>query len=739
MLLIRVLSAYLLLGYSNSHVHHHHDLDHHDHDHHHHHHHHHGHVHLRSAFDADEIGHERNLNTNTFNIFGKSFPSKEEFIGSGANCRFQSPPPERKRKVKKRLWKIRRRKEKLKYWKDKFQKPRQLQEALTEINVQVHFHIIQKEDANGNLISATITDNQVNSQIDALNIAYGGGVTTDCNNSPTPQGAVTPFKFELATLERKINSDWYDAPSTYQSEMFTDLRRGNCSDLNIYTTGGDGYLGWASFPDECENDLLGDGVIVYEETLPGGTAAPFNLGDTAVHEVGHWLGLLHTFEGGCDGGDSVDDTPAEETSASGCPVSRDTCAGDGQVDPIHNFMDYSDDCCMYEFTGGQTERMTFMADTYRNLRSVDSSEEYSSYLDPDLVSSVECEASEAKLTVIITTDGFGSETSWELFDSDSNGPIYNEPEEGQVFADNNTYETSKCLSPGSYTFRINDAFGDGLCCENGNGSFSVFLDGELIASGAEDFSYLDYDFNVGIKCKDFALAVTTDQFGEETSWTVKDSSGTIIQEAEQGQYDDSTKYVTRACLPLSDYYSFQIKDSEQDGICCSYGKGRYNVRYDNVPIHEGGNFGIGTSHVLGECPPNQAKFSLYIHMDRYPTETRWKLLTSDWTLLDKGDGYSKKESEFYYDTCLPTNQCYRFRIFDRAGDGICCSNGAGSYSMSFDGFTRQGGNFNSRQTTLFGNNCRVIEESPEYRMEIEKEKTKLSGGKINKNRTKWKR
>ncbi len=97
----------------------------------------------------------------------------------------------------------------------------------------------------------------------------------------------------------------------------------------------------------------------------GGSATPFDRGDTLVHEVGHYLGLLHTFEGRCsEQGDLISDTPAERRAASGCPLSRDTCPSPG-TDPVRNFMDYSDDDCVEEFTPEQELWMKDQVETFR--------------------------------------------------------------------------------------------------------------------------------------------------------------------------------------------------------------------------------------------------------------------------------------------------------------------------------------------------------------------------------------
>lgn len=215
--------------------------------------------------------------------------------------------------------------------------------------IDVYFHVINK---GAGVSNGDVTSQMIQEQMAVLDAAF----------------APTGWSFNLVSVDRTTNTTWYSGcySSTTESQMKNALRQGSADDLNIYTCNpSGGILGWATFPSSYASQPKLDGIVLLHSSLPGGAAAPYNLGDTATHEVGHWMGLYHTFQGGCSkAGDSVADTPAERSAAYGCPVGRDTCNGGG-ADPIHNFMDYTDDACMYEFTAGQDARMDAMFSQYR--------------------------------------------------------------------------------------------------------------------------------------------------------------------------------------------------------------------------------------------------------------------------------------------------------------------------------------------------------------------------------------
>jgi hypothetical protein len=136
--------------------------------------------------------------------------------------------------------------------------------------------------------------------------------------------------------------------------------------LNIYTCApGRSLLGWAYLPFFGNENQTLHGVVVHYGSLPSGWISGYDRGTTLVHEVGHYLGLLHTFENGCSApGDFIEDTPSEASPAIGMSVARNTCPDVGE-DPVHNYMDTAMDAGMSEFTAGQAERMNAIVAVYR--------------------------------------------------------------------------------------------------------------------------------------------------------------------------------------------------------------------------------------------------------------------------------------------------------------------------------------------------------------------------------------
>jgi hypothetical protein len=229
--------------------------------------------------------------------------------------------------------------------------------------IPVYFHVIYT-NKNPDCSGGYIPDSQIYDQINVLNKDYAG----------------SGVSFTLISIDRTESDDWFNnaGPGTpQQTAMKNALRLGGANALNIYTVGftnvlPSGLLGYATFPWLYPINPKDDGVVLLYSTLPGGNLVPYNEGRTGTHEVGHWVGLYHTFmpllgsTDGCIGpGDFVADTPAEHGPAYGCPVGLNTCPDVGP-DPVHNYMDYTDDSCMNNFTPGQISRICDILKCYRS-------------------------------------------------------------------------------------------------------------------------------------------------------------------------------------------------------------------------------------------------------------------------------------------------------------------------------------------------------------------------------------
>lgn len=202
---------------------------------------------------------------------------------------------------------------------------------------------------------------RANRQVKVLNQSFSGTTGAGAAN--------TAFRFDRVRTRFTVNAAWSTMGfgSAQEEQAKSVLHRGGAGTLNLYVANiGDDLLGWATFPQEYASNPSQDGVVLLADTLPGGSDPLYSLGDTGTHEVGHWLGLYHTFQDGCSQtNDLVLDTPWEKSPAFNCPVGRDSCRQSAGVDPIENFMDYTQDSCMDRFTVGQSSRMSDQWATFR--------------------------------------------------------------------------------------------------------------------------------------------------------------------------------------------------------------------------------------------------------------------------------------------------------------------------------------------------------------------------------------
>ncbi|KAL2863607.1 zinc metalloprotease [Aspergillus lucknowensis] len=245
--------------------------------------------------------------------------------------------------------------------------------AVEPIEIATWFHVVSSK-ANGNIVS----DEMLAAQLSSLQEAYRNATIT----------------YRLEGVTRQTNDKW--ARNEEELAMKDALRKGSYRTLNVYfqtdlqapTGSGNrarqldlseqlatSVLGFCTLPDPSINvtsprsSYVRDGCNVLANTMPGGSLTHYNRGGTAIHEIGHWNGLLHTFEGeSCspeNEGDYIDDTPQESLPTDGCPALKDSCPDNPGADPIHNFMDYSSDECYERFTPSQVKRMR---DTWYAMR-----------------------------------------------------------------------------------------------------------------------------------------------------------------------------------------------------------------------------------------------------------------------------------------------------------------------------------------------------------------------------------
>lgn len=295
--------------------------------------------------------------------------------------------------------------------------------------------------------------------------------------------------------------------------------------------------------------------------------------------------------------------------------------------------------------------------------------------------------------VNITTDKYGEETSWIITDS-SNKSVAS----GTGYGKETTYTIPNCLPNGCYTFVITDKYKDGMCCQYGNGSYSVTIGDTEIVKGAEYGENESTQFCVenGEIADSIAPTAPTNlaqsnqtKTSVDLSWTASTDNVAvkgyeIYQNGNKIASTDKTSYqVTN--LAAGQTYSFTVKAFDKVG---NFSKAS-NTLSVTMPKDGGGNDDCTIGNVV-----------ITVKTDKYGRETAWKLLDEANKTVAQSKTYGS-DKEYIEKVCLPKG-CYSFIITDEYGDGICCEYGNGSYSVTLDGKEiAKGGDFQKSEQKQF--------------------------------------
>lgn len=516
------------------------------------------------------------------------------------------------------------------------------------IYIPVVVHVIHNGDAYG--VNENITDEQVQSQITVMNQDYRRMLGTPGYNT-TLVGADIQIEFVLAKADpngnptngiNRVNmcQDYWEAdpideilkpatiwdPTLYMN-MWSVKFGGSASDL----------LGYAQFPSNGTATANTDGVVAgysyfgSSALASGSFSAPYDRGRTMTHEVGHFLGLYHTFQGGCPAvegnneGDFCADTPAVASPNGGCPIGMNSCSTGGN-DMIQNYMDYTDDTCMNIFTQNQKSRIVAVMNTYpRRLDLKNSTKDIAITLfanDAEVIIENSCSnvvATCANPTPAIPNKvislynrGTSTLTSAVISYNMDGGTAY-------------TYNYSGNLAPNKFAYitlpntNVNGTLNTSVTSVNGatdqrttNNTASKTFTGGSTTVG--DYPYTTFTFNL-----------IGDPWGSEITWTLKNSGGTTLYSG--GPYTDlstagTQNLVTNQTWTLNTYdcYTFTINDSYGDGLAGSTSGGVSNGDTGSWTITAnsgavsvgtgGGNFGSTTSNSFKNTALSSTSFGL---------------------------------------------------------------------------------------------------------------------------------
>jgi hypothetical protein len=490
------------------------------------------------------------------------------------------------------------------------------------ITIPVVVHVIHNGEPVGT--APNITDAQVESQITVFNQDFRKMINTPGYNTNTV-GADIQIQFALAKQDpngnptngiHRVNlcqASWSEnaidntvKPATiWDPTLYMNMWSIKFSNTQL--------LGYAQFPQTNLSGLAGqggssntDGVVCNYATFGSSdfndgtfiTSAPYDKGRTMTHEVGHYLGLLHTFQGGCNNtaGDYCLDTPASASATSGCPTSRNSCTTLSGNDMVENYMDYSNDTCMNIFTVDQKARIaTVLANSVNRSTLATSTKDQPITLfanDAEVIvegvcggaSSGSCGTTASGQKITIYNRGNTALTSASISYSLNGGSasVYNWT--GNLATHKFATVTIPVTSTTSGTLTAVVTTANGVTDQRSSNNTSS---GDYYAASTPT----NYTFN------SLRFNLIGDRYGSETTWNLKNSNGTTLYSG--GPYSNINSNTTQTLvnnqtwnLASNDCYVFTIIDSEADGITGIYGNGSYTIKNatGSITIASGGTF-----------------------------------------------------------------------------------------------------------------------------------------------------
>lgn len=528
--------------------------------------------------------------------------------------------------------------------------------GVTLVRIPVVVHVIHNGTAIG--VDANISDDQVFSQIQVLNEDYRKMSGTRGENSNSV-GADTNIEFYLAKEDPDCNpttgidrqdlssfaTEW-ESPDVTNSNTQTIMKPMTIWDpsryLNLWTVTFDpvsasDLLGYAQFPGGPPNT---DGVVMGyqyfgsddDPNVDLSGSVPYHLGRTTTHEIGHFLGLYHTFEGGCSPpGDECDDTPPVEAANYSCPAGADSCpkgAGDGILDMIENYMDYTDDSCMNVFTNDQSARMDAVLSDPRlslsNSTVPDTPLPSVSYDGSIKIVDLNLDLCAGFYTPIVRLANYGTEvlTSATLTYDINNGTPEILNWTGSLakgeFEIINLSSMSISLGNNNLNIMVSQTNTDQRTCND---------------TDTEAFIGATYESTTQVQ-----LTLKTDGFASETSWEFKDSSDTVLYSENYNPSSSNKTFNYAFDVSPNECYTFTISDSFGDGLCCAQnnGEGFYELRTNNnsVIIYSSGDFGFSESTVISTTTLSVGNYFMSNDVSLYPNPTSSDLTIKVRTIND---------------------------------------------------------------------------------------------------------